>query len=60
MKRLSEFIEDIRIKYKDKNVLVVTHSAVLRGIHYLVNGIPTDGDMSKIDIPNLRIIEYKI
>ncbi len=60
MKRLSEFLEDIRIKYSDKNVLVVTHSAVLRGMHYLINGIPDDGDMSKIDIPNLRIIEYDI
>lgn len=60
MKRLSEFLEDIRLKYNDKNVLVVTHSAVLRGMHYLINGIPEDGDMSKIDIPNLRIIEYEI
>lgn len=60
MKRVSEFIEDIRIKYSDKKVLVVTHSAVLRAMHYAINGIPEDGDMSKIDIPNLRIVEYKI
>ena len=60
MKRINEFIEEIRIKYKDKNVLVVTHSAVLRAMHYAINGIPEDGDMSKIDIPNLRIVEYKI
>lgn len=60
MKRLSEFLEDIRIKYNKKNVLVVTHSAVLRGMHYLINGIPDDGDLSKIEIPNLRIIEYDI
>lgn len=60
IKRISEFIEDIRIKYKDKKVLVVTHSAVLRGMHYAINGIPEDGDMSKIDIPNLRILEYEI
>ena len=50
----------IRSKYNDKNVLVVTHSAVLRGMHYLINGIPEDGDMSNIDIPQLRIIEYQI
>lgn len=60
MKRLSEFIEEIRKKYSDKKVLIVTHSAVLRAMHYLINGIPEDGDMSKIDIPNLRIIEYEI
>lgn len=60
MKRISEFLEDIRFRYNDKNVLVVSHSAVLRAMHYVIKGIPEDGDMSKIDIPNLRIIEYEL
>ena len=58
--RLSSFIEDARAKYKDKKVLVVAHSGVLRGMHYIINGIPMDGDLLKIDIPNLRIIEYEL
>lgn len=58
--RVSEFIEDIRLKYDDKNVLVVAHSAILRAIHYAINGIPEDGDLLKIEIPNLRIMEYDI
>lgn len=58
--RVSEFLEDIRSKYSDKNVLVVSHSAILRAIHYCIGQIPLDGDMSKIDIPNLRIIEYEL
>ena len=60
MYRVSDFIEDIKVRYKDKNVLIVTHSAVSRVIHYLLGSIPEDGDLSKINIPNLRIIEYKI
>lgn len=60
MKRVSEFIEDIKVRYKDKNVLVVAHSAVLRVIHYLLGVIPEDGDLTRINIPNLRIIEYEI
>ena len=60
LKRLSEFLEDIRVRYADKRVLVVSHSAVLRGMHYIINGIPEDGDLSKIEIPNLRVIEYKL
>jgi len=60
MYRVSSFIEDIKIRYKDKNILIVTHSAVSRVIHYLLGTIPEDGDLSKINIPNLRIIEYKI
>ena len=60
MYRVSDFIEDIKVKYKDKNVLIVTHSAVSRVIHYLLGTIPEDANLSRIDIPNLRIIEYKI
>lgn len=60
MYRVSEFIEDIKVRFKCKNVLVVTHSAVSRVIHYMLGKIPEDGDLSKISIPNLRIIEYKI
>lgn len=60
MYRVSDFIEDIKIRYKDKNVLVVTHSAVSRVIHYLLGNIPEDANLSRINIPNLRIIEYKI
>ena len=60
MKRVSEFLEDISVRYNDKNVLVVAHSAVLRVIHYLLGKIPDDGDLTRINIPNLRIIEYEI
>lgn len=60
MKRISEFIEDISVRYKDKKVLVVAHSAVLRAIHYLLGRIPEDGDLTKIEIPNLRVIEYEV
>ena len=60
MDRVSNFIEEIKIKHNDKNVLVVTHSAVSRVIHYLLGTIPEDGDLSKINIPNLRIIEYEV
>ena len=60
MYRVSDFIEDIKIRYKDKNVLIVTHSAVSRVIHYLLGTIPEDANLSRISIPNLRIIEYKI
>lgn len=60
MKRISGFIYDIKHKYADKTVLIVTHSAVSRVIYYYLNGIPEDDDLSKIDIPNLHIKEYDI
>ena len=60
MYRVSSFLEDIKVKYKDKNVLVVTHSAVIRVIHYMLGTIPEDGDLTRMDIPNLRILEYEL
>lgn len=60
MYRVSNFLEDIKVRYKDKNVLVVTHSAVIRVIHYMLGKIPEDGDLTRIDIPNLRILEYEL
>lgn len=60
MYRVSDFIEDIKIRYKDFNVLVVTHSAVIRVIHYLLGNIPEDANLYRLDIPNLRILEYEI
>lgn len=60
MKRISEFIEDIKSKYPNSKVLVVAHSAVLRVIHYLLGTIPKDGDLTRINIPNLRVIEYEV
>ena len=60
MLRVSSFIEDIKVRYKDKKVLVVTHSAVMRVIHYMLGRIPEDGDLSKLEFPNLRILEYEV
>ena len=60
LSRVSDFVEDMRNKYPDKKILVVSHSGVLRALHYVLNGIPEDGDLLKIEIPNLRLIEYDI
>lgn len=58
--RVDDFLNDIKTKYPDKDILVVTHSGVARAIHYCITGIPDDGDMSIIDIPNCTVMEYTI
>ena len=60
LSRISLFLEDIINKYPDKNILIVAHSAVSRAIHYLIEKIPIDGDLTLMNIPNLQILEYKI
>ncbi len=58
--RISVFLEDIINTYPDKNILVVTHSAVSRAIHYLIEKIPENGDLTTMSVPNLQILEYKL
>ena len=41
--RISNFLEDIKIKYKNKNILLVTHSGVSRAIYFYFNEMPKDG-----------------
>ena len=59
-KRIIDFINDIKTKYSDKDILIVTHGAVSRVIYYYLNGIPEDGDLSKLGFPNLSIMVYDI
>ncbi len=60
MERIREFLWEIKMKYQDENILIVSHSAVSRAIYYYINGIPEDGDMTKVEISNLEIKEYQI
>lgn len=52
LNRVSSFIEDIKSKYPDKTVLVVTHSGVARAIYYTMNKIPKDGNLRNVELPN--------
>ena len=50
--RASSFIEDLKTKYADLTVLVVTHSGVARAIYYSINKIPDDGNLKNAELPN--------
>lgn len=43
--RVGSLIKELKDKYEDKTVLLVTHSGVCRVLHYYFNGIPENGDM---------------
>jgi len=46
VKRVYSAMEDIKVKYADKeNILIVTHNGVARAICAYFNGIPDDGNM---------------
>ncbi len=58
--RVFDFTKEIENNYKDKNVLVVTHGGVARGIDYYFNGIPDDkDDVGKFMLETCQIKEYR-
>lgn len=58
--RVEKLIDDLIIKYPNKTILLVTHSGIARAIHYYVTGIPEDGDLTPLEIPNCCYRVYEI
>lgn len=58
--RIKLFLDDIKEKYKDKNILLVTHGGVARAIYFYFNELPSDGMLEKFGSSNCGITEYEI
>jgi len=58
--RVKLLIEDLKNKYNDKNIIIVTHSGILRVLYYYFAGIPENGVLSEIEIKNCEVYEYDI
>ena len=58
--RISKYLNDLKNRYDDKTILLVTHSGVARAIYYLINGIPLDGDLTKVELTNCGYQNYEI
>ena len=59
-KRVKLFLDEIREKYKNKNILLVAHGGILKGVHYYFNDIPEDGMVNRFRTHNCEIKEYEI
>lgn len=53
--RIFLFLEDIKKKYKDKNILLVTHGGVSIAINCCFNGIPESGACLPLCIKNCEV-----
>lgn len=56
--KIYKFMDEIKEKYKDKNVLIVTHGGVVIAIDSYFNGINKEDDLSKIYIKNCEYKKY--
>ena len=51
--------QTLQEKYKDKNILLVTHGGTCRAINAYFNGIDEDGYVQSVKINNCEIKEYE-
>lgn len=56
--RVESLLKEIKEKYNDKNVLLVTHSGIVRILYYYFNGIPEDGDLLEYESHNCSFEHY--
>ncbi len=58
VKNVWDFIEDIKEKYPNNKILIITHNGVCRAIGAYFNGIPKDGDLNLYAHSNCQIKHY--
>lgn len=59
-KRVELFLDEIKEKYKNKNILLVAHGGISKGVYYYFNDIPEDGMVNKFRTYNCEIKEYEL
>ena len=57
--RIKKFIDELKERYFNKNILLVTHGGVSRVIYWYFNGIPIDGNSKNVN-ENCKIYEYDL
>lgn len=60
-KRVHSFLDEIKEKYSDKNILLVTHGAVSRAIQFYFEDMPSDGMLLNVSgQKNCEVKEYEM
>ena len=58
--RVSEFLDELKENYQDKNVLLVTHGGTAQAIQAYFTGIEEDGQVPRTGIANCEIRKYEL
>lgn len=59
-KRVEEFYNELKEKYSDKTILIVSHDAPIRALNYIIKGYDENTNFLELTINNARILEYEI
>ena len=58
--RVASLISELKQQYKDKNIIIVTHSGIMRILYYYFKGIPENGILGEVTIRNCEVYEYNL
>ena len=59
-KRVYDFLDDIKEKYKDKTILIVTHIGVTKVMQCYFEGVPENGCLNEIGLNNCEVKIYEL
>lgn len=59
-KRVYDFLDEIKIKYAEKTILVVTHGGVSVALNSYFEGIPPEDKPTQGSFKNCEVREYKL
>jgi broad specificity phosphatase PhoE len=61
IKRAKEFLDDITAKYKGKNILIVSHSGIIKALCAYFDGVPVSDNIYDIkSIGNCEVLNYRV
>lgn len=59
VQRVYNFLEDIKLKYPDKNVMVISHGGVCRVINSYFESLGNE-DFFKFNLGNCKVLQYEM
>ena len=54
-----DFLDDIKEKYKEKTILIVTHIGVTKVMQCYFEGVPENGCLNEIGLNNCEVKIYE-
>lgn len=60
LERIYDFIEEIKFKFKNNNIVIVTHGGISKAISCYFCGIPGDGNLEKYKHKNCDVHEFNL
>ena len=58
--RTKEFLKEIKEKYKDKTILIISHAGAIKALHFNIIGYNNDTDFLSFYSKHNEIYEYEI